>query len=282
MPSRRTKKAKSQAEVVGLVAPSNKAARRFELGGGEKVLPSENGDITAWLDLNPEGFLRRWYDEIYEKNAYGGSAGRVQRAMHESLERSYSDSDYFPRTLELGGNVGEHLPYVKHGFSEYRLTDLRDKLSDETKRDLSQAGIVFETVNAEKLPYSAGSFDRVLHTCLLHHLGNPEEALQEMRRVLRPGGTADLFLSGDPGFLFRLGRRIGPHTAALKTGMGEIKTLVDARDHKNHSWSLRRLIRHVFRDDLVVERAFPVGHLPMDLSLWRTFRITRVHVEVEK
>lgn len=228
-----------------------------------------------WLQLSPDNFLGRWYLEVYGENAYGGGAGRVQAAMHRSLERKYSPATVFPRVLELGANIGEHVPFVKHGFSEYLLTDLRDDFEAAEREDFSGIGIRFEEADAEALPYRDATFDRVLHTCLLHHLRNPEEALKEIRRVLRPGGTADLFLSGDPGLLFRFGRWIGPYRAAARQELGQIKTLVDARDHRNHAWSLRRLIQHVFRTDAIEERSYPIRGAPMDLSLWRTFRIRR-------
>lgn len=236
----------------------------------------DSGSASEWLELSPGAQIQAWYRECYHENAYSGGAGQIQRAMHRSLERGYTAEDFFQMTLELGANFGEHLPYVRHKYSKYFLTDVSDNWSQETKRKLTGLGVVFEKADAQELPYDDGSFDRVLHTCVLHHLSDPERALSEIRRVMKLGGTADIFLSADPGFLFRLGRYLGPYRSAKNQGLGEIKSLVDARDHMNHSWSLRRLIRHVFRHDHIVERAFPIGKLPMDLCLWRTYRIRRL------
>jgi ubiquinone/menaquinone biosynthesis C-methylase UbiE len=43
--------------------------------------------------------------------------------------------------------------------------------------------------NAEKLPYNSGLFDKVVSVCALEHFDNDEEALGEMNRILKTGGT---------------------------------------------------------------------------------------------
>lgn len=42
--------------------------------------------------------------------------------------------------------------------------------------------------SAQRLPYRSASFDAALCTAAFHHFPIPEEALAELRRVLRPGG----------------------------------------------------------------------------------------------
>ena len=70
---------------------------------------------------------------------------------------------------------------------------------------------------ADELPYPDGSVDRVLSAFMLHHLPRDQQqaALQEVRRVLRPGGRLHLLdIDGSPasraGRLLRLGHL---HTA---------------------------------------------------------------------
>jgi SAM-dependent methyltransferase len=66
----------------------------------------------------------------------------------------------------------------------------------------------FEVANVYELDYSDESFDVVYAHQVLQHLARPVEALKEMRRVLKPGGTlavrdADyggfVWSPGDPG-----------------------------------------------------------------------------------
>lgn len=55
---------------------------------------------------------------------------------------------------------------------------------------------------AERLPYADNSFDLVTALDVVEHLDDDVAALNEMRRVLRPGGRALLFV---PAFMFLWG-----------------------------------------------------------------------------
>jgi SAM-dependent methyltransferase len=54
---------------------------------------------------------------------------------------------------------------------------------------------------AEALPFGDGSFDVVVSRSALHHFADPQAALREMARVVRPGGrvvTVDVMASESP------------------------------------------------------------------------------------
>jgi SAM-dependent methyltransferase len=51
---------------------------------------------------------------------------------------------------------------------------------------------VFVCSDAQRLPFSSGSFDRLASICSLEHFHDDLQALQEMARILRPGGIAAL------------------------------------------------------------------------------------------
>jgi ubiquinone/menaquinone biosynthesis C-methylase UbiE len=50
-------------------------------------------------------------------------------------------------------------------------------------------GLRFSVENAEQLPFADGEFDLIHSKDSLHHMDNPDKAMQEYRRVLKPGGT---------------------------------------------------------------------------------------------
>ena len=53
---------------------------------------------------------------------------------------------------------------------------------------IAHPSIPFRTGTFEAIPAGAGAFDAVLGNFVLNHVGRPELAMQEARRVLRPGG----------------------------------------------------------------------------------------------
>jgi len=51
-------------------------------------------------------------------------------------------------------------------------------------------GIEFMVVSGEEMPFEDGEFDLIHSKDSLHHMNDPHRAIQEYRRVLKPGGTA--------------------------------------------------------------------------------------------
>lgn len=58
--------------------------------------------------------------------------------------------------------------------------------------------------DAELLPFAAGSYDRVMANHMLYHVPDQEQALRELRRVLKPGGRVVMATNAaDHGRRFR-------------------------------------------------------------------------------
>ena len=236
-------------------------------------MSEKNEYEREWLNLPKEVFLERYYKDFYSDITYSSFSLLIQNRMHKSLEFRYTEKDKFNVVAEFGANKGEHLEFIKHNWNEIHLSDLSGV---ELDSDLQSKKIFCSKQNIETLSYKDLTFDRVLNTCLLHHVTDPEKAMLEIRRVLKVGGVADIFISSDPGVFFRLARTIGPALFARKLGLRKVKRLADARDHRNHVLSLLNLTRHVFRNDYVEERSFPINRLSWNFSLWHTFHIKKL------
>ena len=78
-------------------------------------------------------------------------------------------------------------------FPEIHLTatDLDPVMVEALERRLAPFGVraIVRRADATELPFPSDSFDTALSFLMLHHVGRWEQALLELVRVLRPGGT---------------------------------------------------------------------------------------------
>jgi len=88
------------------------------------------------------------------------------------------------RILDVGGGTGR--------VSTLFQTEVRSVVvSDSAIGMLRQAqarGLCSVVSHAEKLPYAAGQFDRVIIVDAFHHVADQQATLDEMRRMTAPGG----------------------------------------------------------------------------------------------
>jgi ubiquinone/menaquinone biosynthesis C-methylase UbiE len=71
--------------------------------------------------------------------------------------------------------------------------DATEQMLDKAKARCARAGltnVTFKHGDAENLPFADGQFDGVVTRLAIHHFAHPQRALDEMFRVLRPGGVA--------------------------------------------------------------------------------------------
>jgi phosphatidylethanolamine/phosphatidyl-N-methylethanolamine N-methyltransferase len=215
-----------------------------------------------------------WYENYYSRvniSATGGS--RVSNLYHKLLERNFR-SNFNHRILEVGANKKEHFNFVVDNFTSYVMTDIRES-SDSTK--IRNERVEFRQADVEHLPFDESVFNRVISTCVFHHVANPEKAFEEVRRVLVDGGFFSLMLPNDPGLAYRFFRGITSLRRAQKFGVLNMAKLAHAREHRNHYLSLLTILNWVFREDEISVRNFPFGLPVYGLNL-----LTIVTIKVNK
>jgi ubiquinone/menaquinone biosynthesis C-methylase UbiE len=95
--------------------------------------------------------------------------------------------------LEIGVGMGaDHLEWAKAGPRTLTGVDLTERAVEHTRRRLSLYGFDanVRTADAERLPFADASFDIVYSWGVLHHTPDTPRAIDEVWRVLRPGGSA--------------------------------------------------------------------------------------------
>ena len=108
--------------------------------------------------------------------------------------------------LEIATGPGLLAKHVAPAAERMVATDYSDGMIAEAKKGECPDNLTFEVADATSLPYEDDSFDVVLISNALHVMPEPEKALEEIDRVLRPGGIliAPNFVEHKAGFGSRL------------------------------------------------------------------------------
>lgn len=100
------------------------------------------------------------------------------------------------RLLEVGCSMGnDTFELAKRGFAVTGI-DLTEKAIELIQQRFALYGLSgdFRVADAEALPFEDNHFDIVFSFGVLHHTPNTAKAIEEARRVLRPGGKAVIML----------------------------------------------------------------------------------------
>jgi 2-polyprenyl-3-methyl-5-hydroxy-6-metoxy-1,4-benzoquinol methylase len=132
-----------------------------------------------------------------ERLAYFQEIERVRYTNQSHLPRVADCAQFHGRrVLEIGCGLGtDGVQFAKGGasYTGVDLTQAAVSLSAENFRLRNLAG-TFARINAERLPFASASFDHVYSYGVIHHAVHPEAIVDEMYRVLKPGGTFTVML----------------------------------------------------------------------------------------
>jgi ubiquinone/menaquinone biosynthesis C-methylase UbiE len=131
-----------------------------------------------------EGWVARWYTRTRRKDM--GDFRREANTIAERLPKGSS-------VLEVAPGPGFFaIELAKLG--DFRITglDISQTLVEIAKKNARDAGVNvdFQLGNASSMPFEECSFDFVYCSAAFKNFSEPVKALNEMHRVLRPGGEA--------------------------------------------------------------------------------------------
>ena len=197
------------------------------------------------------GNQKHYYDMFYSKIVGTKSTGILNylwKYPHLLLEKPFK-TNIGKKIIEVGAGKGEHLNFVTSDFSQYLLTDINESSLNEIVLD-KNLPFNTKTINTEKINFKDNYFDRLISTCLLSHLENPEKAICEWRRVVKNEGHISIYLSTDPSIVLRIFRKLTTKQKAKSLGYFGYDLFI-AREHKISAHSLIEIIKYNFRNDSV-------------------------------
>jgi ubiquinone/menaquinone biosynthesis C-methylase UbiE len=99
-------------------------------------------------------------------------------------------ADLHGDVVEIGPGPGLNFPFYPDAVSSLTLAEPEDAMADRLDERFAQTGRAGRVVraSAEALPLDDDSADFVVATFVLCTVDDPDQALREVARVLRPGG----------------------------------------------------------------------------------------------
>jgi ubiquinone/menaquinone biosynthesis C-methylase UbiE len=99
-------------------------------------------------------------------------------------------ADLHGRVLEIGPGPGLNFPFYPDAVTELTLAEPEDAMADRLDRRFATSERAGRVVRApaEDLPGDDDTFDFVVATFVLCTVSDPQRALSEIARVLKPGG----------------------------------------------------------------------------------------------
>ena len=139
--------------------------------------------VKAYKGMGMEGSIARWYDRTTRKDMpeFRALAARVAAVVPSGGS-----------VLEVAPGPGFlSIELAKRGL-RVRAVDISATFVEIARRNAAAERVEaqFEIGNAAALPVESGSVDVVVCRAAFKNFSEPVKALSEMRRVLRPGGTA--------------------------------------------------------------------------------------------
>jgi ubiquinone/menaquinone biosynthesis C-methylase UbiE len=126
----------------------------------------------------------RGFAAVYDR----GLKATEEAGLHEMRRATLAAAT--GRTIDIGAGTGVNLELFPEAVSELVLAEPDPHMRKQLRAKLAASGVDGSAIEApaEKLPFEDDSFDTAVFTLVLCTVPDPEAALAEAARVLKPGG----------------------------------------------------------------------------------------------
>jgi ubiquinone/menaquinone biosynthesis C-methylase UbiE len=145
------------------------------------------GSKKGYKGLSMEGPIARWYAKITGKDL--GDVRRLAEALAGRVGTGAAVLEVAPGPGYLAIELAKRGPYRVAGL------DISRSFVRMAAENARRAGVPvdFRHGNASAMPFDPDSFDLLVCRAAFKNFSEPVEALNEMHRVLKPGGEALIF-----------------------------------------------------------------------------------------
>lgn len=207
-----------------------------------------------------------WNEEMvrkYDPDAYHNHPSPVIRAVERkrcrTVRRFCDCAGADTPVVDLGCGAGNLIPYF--GGVPYIGMDISSSLLEKA-RGRGRAGASFVRGGVEQLPFKDNSLMCVFCSEVIEHVLEPERLLDEVRRVLHPGGTAVISVPNEKMINFI--KKSMPRAGKSKAGYNAPDSMLDEwHIHEFNSARFRALSAGRFQ--VVEKAAVPYPFLPIRL-----------------
>jgi SAM-dependent methyltransferase len=179
-------------------------------------------ESRRWWDANPMSYdwhktiipaegTREFYEEIDRRFFSSSSFYRDPLPSARPFQRWIPfDLLRGKRVLEIGCGLGSHAQLMSEAGCNLTCIDLTDRAVENTSRRLNLCGLPADVrrMDAEEMGFADDEFDFVWSWGVIHHSAHTERILEQVYRVLKPGGEFRFMVYHRPSLsgLYSLGR----------------------------------------------------------------------------
>jgi ubiquinone/menaquinone biosynthesis C-methylase UbiE len=101
---------------------------------------------------------------------------------------------------DLGAGSGDYERWLKNRVKRIDAVELSDEIVRAMKREFGKSNVRVIRADIRKTGLGSGRYDVVLMILALHHIRDAERALEEVSRIMKPGGRfilADMFTKNE-------------------------------------------------------------------------------------
>ena len=197
-----------------------------------------------------EAEYQRHFSEIHPQTMFD-ELGRLQKARKTVavILDALQEADLQPgdvRLLDIGCSTGILTRHYAEFFGRVIGLDLDDGAIEWARKNRAADNVSYRVGDSMELPFLTGEFDLVTCTHIYEHVPDDQRMLDEILRVLRPGGLC--YFAAENRIRLWDGHYNLPLVTMLPKPVADLYVRLSGRGQRRYEthrtlWGLRRLVR---------------------------------------